>query len=150
MTAGPALLSHESSAIDRDDLVEIAHANDVDERRPQLRLVSRWALRAALAVESEDGLYAHLSYDIAEGGVFVATYDAPPVGARVDLKLTLPDGSELDVVGVVRWIRDAGLASDGLPAGCGIECKGLPLDAQRAIADFARIREPLLWLPEAA
>lgn len=143
-------LAYTANANDRDDLLAISPANDVDERRPQLRLMPRWRLRASLDLTSEDGLYAGLSYDVAEGGIFVATYDTPIVGARVDLTLTLPDGSDVEVMGVVRFVRDAELASDGLPAGCGVECKGLSVDAQRAIADFATIREPLLWLPEAA
>jgi uncharacterized protein (TIGR02266 family) len=133
-----------------DELIRTPAANDVERPRPMLRALSRWALRAAVTLESEDTLYAGLSYDVATGGVFVATVDAPPIGARVELALTLPDGRELELGGVVRWIREASLASDGLPAGCGVEWKGLPVDALRALAAFAELREPILWLPEAA
>jgi hypothetical protein len=148
MNANAALLTAESSALD----LSIAPANDVDSGRPQLRLMPRWRLRASLdATTSEDCVYAGLSYDVTVGGgVFVATYDTPIVGARVDLTLSLPDGSEHEVTGVVRFVREAQLASEGLPAGCGVECKGLPLEAQRAIVAFADAREPMLWLPEAA
>lgn len=133
---------------DFDDLLDDAPdaANDVD-RRP-LRALSRWAMRATLTVDGEDGLYAGLGYDVATGGIFVATYDLPPIGTRVDLALTLPDGQELELGGVVRWTRDAEIATDGLPAGAGIECKGLPVAAQEALAAFATVREPILWLAE--
>ena len=144
-----ALLATNALAPEHDELLALAPANDVD-TRPQLRVLPRWALRAAVSLESEDGLYAGLSYDVSAGGIFVATVDTPPIGARVDLLVTLPDGRELELTGVVRWIRDALLAGDGLPPGCGIEWKGLPLDALRTLEEFAAIREPLLWLPEAA
>jgi uncharacterized protein (TIGR02266 family) len=133
-----------------DDLLDIDAANDVSPRGPQLRSVSRWSLCATVSLESEDSLYAGLSYDVSAGGIFVATADMPPLGARVDLLVALPDGREVELAGVVRWIRDSELASDGLPAGCGIEWKGLPVDALRALEQFATIREPILWLPEAA
>jgi len=133
-----------------DDLLDVPAANDVERRRPTLRSVSHWALTAHVTLDSEDALYAGLSYDVTSGGVFVATVDMPPVGARVDLAVTLPNGRELEVSGVVRWVRDADIASDGLPAGCGIEWKGLPLDAYDDLAAFASEREPILWLPDAA
>jgi Tfp pilus assembly protein PilZ len=138
------------SAVDFDALLDAAPAAANDVARTTLRSLSRWALSATLDAQSADGLYAGLSYDLATGGVFVATYDLPPVGARVDLLLKLPDGRELELGGVVRWIRDAELASDGIPAGCGVECKGLPVDVLRALEAFAAEHEPTLWLAEVA
>ena len=136
-----------------DDLLESAPApaNDVESRGgPALRVVSRWSLQATLTADSEDGLYAGLTYDVAQGGVFVATVDTPPIGARVELSLTLADGSTVEATGVVRWLRDPALASDGLPAGCGVECKGLALSVVRALEELAARREPILWLAEVA
>jgi uncharacterized protein (TIGR02266 family) len=133
-----------------DDLLDIDAANDVERTAPKLRAMPRWSLRAAVSMESEDNLYAGLSYDVSAGGIFVATFDAPPVGERVALSVTLPDGTALELTGVVRWIRDADIATDGLPAGCGIEWKGLPVDALRTLERFAEERTPVLWLPEAA
>lgn len=137
-------------SIDFDDLLDAAPApaNDVD--RAQLRSVAPATLRAALGDESADGLYAGLSYEVATGGIFVATYDMPPIGARVALELTLADGREVALNGVVRWSRDAELASDGLPAGVGVECKGMPVDVLRSLEAFAATREPTLWLAEVA
>jgi Tfp pilus assembly protein PilZ len=139
-----------SGHVEFDDLLDVPPANDVERRRPTLRSVARWALTAHVTLDSDDTLYAGLSYDVTAGGVFVATVDMPPVGARVDLAVTLPNGRELEVAGVVRWVRDADIASDGLPAGCGIEWKGLPLDAYDDVAAFAQEREPILWLADAA
>jgi uncharacterized protein (TIGR02266 family) len=131
-------------------LLEVPPANDVERRAPSLRSTSRFALSAAVSLESEHNLYAGLSYDVSAGGIFVATVDTPPIGARVDVTVALPDGRELMLVGVVRWVRDAALATDGLPPGCGIQWKWLSLEALHALAEFAEAREPLLWLTEAA
>ncbi len=141
-----------SRRVDFDDLLDldIGPANDVPSREPHLRSVSRWAMHAMLTADSEDGLYAGMTYDVATGGVFVATIDTPPIGERVDLLLTLPDGSESELSGVVRWVRDIDLATEGLPAGCGIEWKGLPVATLHALEQLAETRAPLLWLPEAA
>ena len=107
-------------------------------------------LRAAVHADSEDVLYAPLSYDVSCGGVFVATAALPPLGARVELTLTLPGGDELELKGVVRWIRDIDRASADLPMGCGIEWKAIPAEALLALKRFAEVYEPLLWLPEIA
>lgn len=130
-----------------DDLLDAAPvpANDVE--RP-LRGLPQWALRATVSLASEDYLYAGLSYDMSSGGVFVATFDPPPIGARVNLSLTLCDGSEFAVRGIVRWVRSAATSTDGLPPGCGVEPKGLPVQALRALEQLAQIREPVLWLAE--
>ena len=133
-----------------DDLLDLDRtpANDVDSRGPALRVLARWSLAARLEHDSDDGLWAGLTYDMATGGVFVATVDLPPIGARVDLTLTFADGETVATTGVVRFVRDVELASDGLPAGCGVECKGLPFAVVRRLSELAYQREPLLWLPE--
>jgi Tfp pilus assembly protein PilZ len=136
--------------IEFDDLLDIPPANDVDPSGPVLRGLSRWAMRATVGVDTEDYLYAGLSYDVAAGGIFVATHDQPPIGARIDVYVTTADGRERALSGIVRWVRDAALASDGLPAGCGIEWKGLPVEALRTFEALAAEREPLLWLAEVA
>jgi uncharacterized protein (TIGR02266 family) len=102
-------------------------------------------LHAAVDVESEDNLYAGLSYDVSAGGIFVATFDSPPIGSQVEVTVRLPDGSKIDLIGVVRWVRDSARATPGLPAGCGIEWNELPMDALRGLLHFAELREPLLW-----
>jgi Tfp pilus assembly protein PilZ len=158
MPAGmTAMTAPQTRAVDFDDLLDLdvapandaAPADDVERHAPALRIVPRWNLSATLAGDSEDGLYAGLDYDMTDGsGVFVATVDMPPIGARVDVTLTLANGETIETAGVVRWVRDADIASDGLPPGCGIECKCLPLAVVRTLQAMAAEREPLLWLPE--
>ncbi|HEY2747555.1 MAG TPA: PilZ domain-containing protein [Polyangia bacterium] len=109
------------------------------------RIFPRWALHAAVDVESEDCLYAGLSYDVSAGGIFVATVDTPPIGADVEVIVTLPDATRLELSGVVRWVREPQQASPGLPAGVGIEWDALPMDALRSLLRFAELREPIYW-----
>lgn len=109
------------------------------------RVFPRWSLHAAVDVESDDNLYAGLSYDVSAGGIFVATVDSPPIGSAVAVKVLLPDGTKLDLNGTVRWIRDYDRASAGLPAGVGIEWEELPMEALRSLLRFAELRDPLLW-----
>ena len=111
----------------------------------------RWVMHAAVDLHSDDNLYAGLSYDVSAGGIFVATAMTPPVGALVMIAVTLPDGTQLDLSGTVRWVRDAKMSSAGLPTGCGIEWHELPMEALRALLHFAEHREPVLWdMDEAA
>lgn len=112
------------------------------------RTFPRWALHAAVDLESEDNLYAGLSYDVSAGGIFVATVDTPPIGAAVAIVVTLPDATRLQLSGVVRWVREPARATPGLPAGVGLEFDSLPMDALRSLMHFAELREPLLWEPE--
>lgn len=109
------------------------------------RIFPRWALHAAVDIESENNLWAGLSYDVSAGGIFVATHQPPAIGTDVRVSVTLPDGTKIELDGVTRWIRDPQRASPGLPAGVGIEWEELPMQALRALLHFAELREPLLW-----
>lgn len=109
------------------------------------RVFPRWSLHASVDIASEDNLWAGLSYDVSAGGIFVATHEGPPVGTEVDVTVTLPDGTKLELAGAVRWARDAARASAGLPAGVGIEWDMLPMESLRSLLHFAELRDPLLW-----
>ena len=109
------------------------------------RVFPRWSLHAAVDVASDRERFAGLSFDVSAGGIFVATHEAPPLGTDVAVQVTLPDGTRLDLAGVVRWVRPPARASAGLPAGIGIEWHELPMDALRALLHFAELRDPLLW-----
>jgi uncharacterized protein (TIGR02266 family) len=109
------------------------------------RVFPRWSLHAAVDFESDDNLYAGLSYDVSAGGIFVATVESPPIGSEVAVTVTLPDGTRLALAGTVRWIREYEKASAGLPAGVGIEWEELPMEALRSLLRFAELRDPLLW-----
>jgi uncharacterized protein (TIGR02266 family) len=105
----------------------------------------RWELHTAVDLQSDDNLYTGLSNDVSAGGIFVATLDTPPVGTEVQIKVTLPDGTLLELLGVTRWVRSVREASPGLPPGCGIEWIDLPMEALESLMRFAQQRDPLFY-----
>ncbi len=109
------------------------------------RVVPRWELHVHVTLESESNLYAGISCDVSAGGIFVATDDTPPLGEEVSVRLVMPDATELLLSGHVSWVRDHRQASPGLPAGCGIAWRTLPVEALRVLVHFAELREPLLF-----
>lgn len=112
------------------------------------RIFPRWSLHAAVDVAGDDKLYAGLSYDVSAGGIFVALHETPRVGSAVHVIVTLPDGTRVELDGIVRWVRDPSRAAAGLPGGVGIEWDLLPMEALRSLLHFAELREPLLWQAE--
>jgi uncharacterized protein (TIGR02266 family) len=100
----------------------------------------RVPLEAEISLESDSQFFTALSGNLSSGGIFVATYQAVPVGAPVALRVALPDG-ELVAKGTVRWVRDV---SSGASPGLGIAFEGLAADAAARIERFCAARPPLL------
>jgi len=98
-----------------------------------------------LAANSESNLWLGFSQDIAEGGVFLATYTSHPLGAPMHLEVQLP-GSErtLRVSGVVQWLRPLG-AGDEIPPGIGVRLTQLGVETARALQTFAAYRTPIFY-----
>jgi uncharacterized protein (TIGR02266 family) len=107
------------------------------ERRSQPRCMHE--LHVEFVAESH--FFAGLTQDISSGGLFVATYQVLPLGTKLGMKLELPDGSELEAEGVVRWIRAA--THEGEPPGIGIAFTDLSPDNLARITSFCEQRPPL-------
>lgn len=103
------------------------------------RSTPRVAIEVEVSFGSDSQFFAGLSGDISEGGLFIATYRAVPIGARLEVDLALPDG-KVHVAGQVRWARPA---SDGTPPGIGLAFVDLSPDARASIERFCRARAPL-------
>jgi uncharacterized protein (TIGR02266 family) len=88
---------------------------------------------------SESQFFADLAGDVSRGGIFIATYQRVAIGSRVTLSLSFPTG-DVDVVGVVEWIRDA---SEGVSPGVGIAFQALSPEARVGVEEFSRLRAPL-------
>lgn len=92
----------------------------------------RIPLEVDVIVAAEGQFFTAGSADIAEGGIFVATYRVLPVGERVMLEFTLPSGQVL-ARGAVRWLRKGG---EGLSPGIGIGFEDLSELDRSIIASF--------------
>jgi uncharacterized protein (TIGR02266 family) len=109
------------------------------------RVHERAPLTVEVTLSSEHTFYSGVTNDISEGGIFVATYTPPPIGAIVRLTLTLPSYGEWPITGEVRWTRALRQTSDEFPPGCGIRFVEIPAEAIAAIRAFVAHRDPLLY-----
>lgn len=103
----------------------------------------RELLEANVGATTESNFFVGFSGDIAEGGVFVATYSTADLGSKVDVLVTLPGGFEKKIPGTVRFVRDP-MDMDSEP-GIGVRFDRLDDEARELILRFIRKRPPLFY-----
>jgi uncharacterized protein (TIGR02266 family) len=103
-------------------------------RRASVRI--RGEVQASLACDSV--FFRGTTADLSEGGAFVSTNMRFPVGSRVALALTLPEGT-IVTRGRVRWVREHG---EGSPAGLGISFDRLDLQDRSLVHAYCTQRLP--------
>jgi len=117
-------------------------ATPVAARHPSLR-----AVEAALGAHSATNFYKGLASGdiVASGGLFVATYQVPPVGQELLLKVSMPGGYEFEARGVVAWTRDVQPSStaSGATPGFGAQLSEITDEGRGLIQRYVRNREPL-------
>ena len=105
----------------------------------------RGTLEANVGVSSETNFYVGFSGEIAEGGVFVATYNTLEVGSLVVVTVSLPGGYEFRVPGYVHFVRDPMDMTDESEPGMGVKFEQLPTDNRELILRFIRKRAPMFY-----
>jgi Tfp pilus assembly protein PilZ len=101
-------------------------------------------LESEIGVHSETNFYTDFLGDIRNhGGIFVATFQALPLGAPCEVVLTFPGNLTAEVRGVVRWKRE-GTASASASPGLGVEITYAAAEAWDLIDRFMRKREPIM------
>ncbi len=95
-----------------------------------------------LPLTGETNLFVGGSRVLREGGVFVPTAQAVPVGAPVELSLILPEGQRVAARGEVRWVRAPSVQSPELFPGFGVRFLELLGDAEAELSRFAVLRAP--------
>lgn len=110
------------------------------------RQAPRVDLEVEVGFNDHNNFYVGFSENISEGGLFVATYDLKPVGTEMAVKFTLPDGTEIDTVGVVRWIRDPHNNVDSeVPPGLGVQFHELTEAQKASIREFTNLQAPMFY-----
>ncbi len=105
----------------------------------------RTDVEANVGASSETNFYVGFSGEISEGGVFVATYNTLPLGAGVNVTVTLPGGFEFKVPGYVQFVRDPmDLMADSEP-GMGIRFEQLSHEHRELVLRFVRKRAPMFY-----
>jgi len=70
-------------------------------------------------ISSEEHITLSSSVDLSNGGVFISTPEPLENGSEVMMSIKLPHDEEVEVKGIVKWIRSD--ESEGGRAGMGIE-----------------------------
>lgn len=102
-------------------------------------------IEAELGAHSTTNFYKGLSGNdvIDSGGIFVATYQIPKIGAQVLVKVSMPGGYEFEALGIVRWTREAPLSGSDSPPGFGAQFTQISPEGRQLVYRYVRNREPL-------
>lgn len=98
-----------------------------------------------IGANTESNFYVGFSGEIAEGGVFSATYNILGRGAPVRALVTLPGGFETQVNGYVRFVRDPMDMNTESEPGMGIQFEGLDAEQRELILRFVKKRRPIFY-----
>lgn len=112
---------------------------------PKVAEGPRQAVEANVGASSETNFYVGFSGEIAEGGVFIATYSVLDVGTRVEVTVTLPGGYEFKVPGYVQFVRDPMDMSADAEPGMGVRFEALPAESRELVLRFIRKRPPMFY-----
>jgi uncharacterized protein (TIGR02266 family) len=104
---------------------------------------SRFSVDLDVTIGSDHNFYAGFAENLSAGGVFIATHKLKPVGSKIELSITLPEG-QFRATGEVRWIRVFNEQSD-TPPGMGVKFEDLDPAAVTAIQSFLARRDPLFF-----
>jgi uncharacterized protein (TIGR02266 family) len=106
----------------------------------------RESIEVNIGATTESNFFVGFSGEIAEGGVFAATYNIFPRGTAMRVHVTLPGGFDRIVNGFVRFVRDPmDLAADDTVPGMGIQFEGLDAESRELILRFVRKRPPMFY-----
>lgn len=82
---------------------------------------------------------------IEHGGIFVATYKIPKMGAQVNLRVLLPGDYEFQASGVVQWIREPHSGGDSSEPGFGARFVQITPEGRQLVYRYTRNREPMFY-----
>ncbi|MFM2420436.1 MAG: hypothetical protein RL385_5159, partial [Pseudomonadota bacterium] len=105
----------------------------------------RPSVEANIGASSETNFYVGFSGEIADGGVFVATYAVLERGSRVNVTVHLPGGFEFTTPGTVHFVRDPMDMGDDSEPGMGVKFETLASDARELVLRFIRKRAPMFY-----
>jgi len=87
-------------------------------------------------VFSEDHVSFSSAVDLSKGGIFISTPEPLGNGSVVNMSIHIPGHGELEVKGVVKWVRENETESE--KAGMGIEFTSLNSDLKKKLDEFIK------------
>ena len=107
---------------------------------------NRERIEVNIGATTESNFFVGFSTEIAEGGVFAATYNIQPRGTPMLVHITLPGGFDKIVNGIVKFVRDPmDMSADDTVPGMGIQFEGLDPEGRELILRFIRKRPPMFY-----
>jgi len=88
-----------------------------DRRQPRL------PISLAVAYRTAGAFLVSYSINLSKGGIFIETSQPLEPGEHVTVRFDVPGAGELEVAGVVAWVRQD--SADGLPDGMGVQFEEL-------------------------
>lgn len=70
-------------------------------------------------VHALEGMTYSTSADLSYGGIFITTPEPIMIGSQINLSLHIPGGEEINIKGVVKWLREE--EDETKKSGMGIE-----------------------------
>lgn len=112
---------------------------------PPMDESKRVGVEANIGATTESNFFVGFSGEIAEGGVFLATYEVLATNTPVSVLVTLPGGYETRIKGWVRFVRDPmDMMSESEP-GLGIQFEKLTDEQRELILRFVKKRPPMFY-----
>ncbi len=104
-----------------------------------------WNVLQQLTLDSETQFYTGFSQNLDEGGLFVATFDVKPIGAKVLFTFELPGGRQITAKGRVMWVREYDPKEPEHTPGMGLKFIMLRDDDRQLIEGFLKRRVPMFF-----
>ena len=109
------------------------------------RTTPRRQIEVDIGIHSGTNFFTGFSQDISSGGLFVATYDVLPIGAKINVNFQLPDGPVLSLDGTVRWVREYNETVPDVEPGMGIQFEDISAEGSVAINRFMEQNQPIFY-----
>jgi uncharacterized protein (TIGR02266 family) len=102
-------------------------------------------IEANIGASTETNFFVGFSGEIAEGGVFIATYTILERSTPVNVLLTLPGGFEMQLAGMVNFVRDPMDFSSSSEPGIGVRFENVTDEQRQLMLRFIAKRAPIFY-----
>jgi uncharacterized protein (TIGR02266 family) len=120
--------------------VKRVHRSEPDRRRAE-----RVPIESVVGFHTDTNFFTGFGGDLSDGGLFVATWNVLSVGTPIALSFVLPSGRQVNVRGVVSWVREPPVDEEvaGYRPGMGVAFESISDVDRTLVLEFLRARAPI-------